>query len=65
MTKHLLLILILFTSSYSFCQTLTAPEAEGVYGGQILDIESWSFDAYSVFVAISTESANSIFIAKA
>lgn len=65
MTKHLLLILILFTSSYSFCQTLTAPEAEGVYGGQILDIESWSFDADSVYVAISTESANSIFIAKA
>ena len=65
MIKHLLLIFILFISSYSFAQTLTAPEAEGVYGGQILDIESWSFDSDSVYVAISTESANSIFIAKA
>ena len=65
MIKHLLLIFILFISSYSFAQTLTAPEAEGVYGGQILDIESWSFASDSVYVAISTESANSIFIAKA
>jgi hypothetical protein len=45
-------------------QTLSAPVAEGVYGGQILDIESWKFHADSVYVTISTQSPNSIFIAK-
>ena len=54
----------LFSTKVTIAQTLTAPEAEGVYGGQILDIESWKFDSDSVYVVISTQSPNSIFIAK-
>ena len=54
----------LFSTKATIAQSLTAPEAEGVYGGQILDIESWKFDTDSVYVVISTQSPNSIFIAK-
>lgn len=49
----------------TFSQTLSTPIPEGVYGGQILDIESWEFDTDSIYVVVSTESPNSIFIAKA
>ena len=59
-----LLTCFLFLSNNNIAQTLTAPEAEGVYGGQILDIESWEFDTDSVYVVISTESPNSIFVGK-
>ena len=54
----------LFLINKTISQTLTAPRAEGVYGGQILDIESWEFKTDSVYVTISTQSPNSIFIAK-
>ena len=55
---------LFFLPKHISAQTLTAPVAEGVYGGQILDIESWEFDTDSVYVLISTESPNSIFIGK-
>ena len=57
-------IALFFLSSNIISQTLTTPVAEGVYGGQILDIESWEFDIDSVYVVVSTQSPNSIFIAK-
>tara|TARA_Y100000589_G_scaffold134689_1_gene128877 strand:- start:4645 stop:7032 length:2388 start_codon:yes stop_codon:yes gene_type:complete len=57
-------ISLFFLSSNVISQTLTTPVAEGVYGGQILDIESWEFDTDSVYVTISTQSPNSIFIGK-
>ena len=59
------LIIFLLKLVYTNAQTLSTSEAEGVYGGQILDIESWSFDPESVYVVISTESPNSLFVAKA
>jgi len=58
------LLSLFFLSINAISQTLTTPVAEGVYGGQILDIESWEFDTDSVYVAISTQSPNSIFIGK-
>ena len=62
----LLLSTCVFSSTLTVSsQTLSTPVAEGVYGGQILDIESWEFDTDSIYVAISTESPNSIFLAKA
>ena len=64
--SQLLLSTCMLSSTLTVCsQTLSTPIAEGVYGGQILDIESWEFDTDSVYVAISTESPNSIFLAKA
>ena len=57
-------ITISLLTGNAISQTLTTPVAEGVYGGQILDIESWEFDTDSVYVTISTQSPNSIFIAK-
>ena len=57
-------IALFFLSSNIISQTLNTPVAEGVYGGQILDIESWEFDTDSVYVTISTQSPNSIFIGK-
>ena len=63
--SQLLLSTCMLSSTLTVCsQTLSTPVAEGVYGGQILDIESWKFDTDSVYVAISTESPNSIFLAK-
>lgn len=63
-TSIALFFCFLFLIKKTISQTLTAPEAEGVYGGQILDIESWEFDTDSVYVVISAQSPNSIFIAK-
>lgn len=63
-TSIALFFCFLFLSTEIISQTLTAPEAEGVYGGQILDVESWKFDTDSVYVVISAQSPNSIFIAK-
>lgn len=60
----ILFFCFIFSNKVTFSQTLTAPEAEGVYGGQVLDIESWEFDTDSVYVVISTQSPNSIFIGK-
>ena len=68
MKTNYIFYLLLFFSLASKCawsQTLTAPVAEGVYGGQIMDIETWSFDTDSVYVLISTQSANSVFYSKA
>jgi len=56
--------LLLFFSNFINAQTLTAPVPQEVYGGTIGDIETWAFDPDSVYVIISTESANSIFYAK-
>ncbi len=64
LSSIIILISLFFLSNNLISQTLTTPEAEGVYGGQILDIESWEFDSDSIYVAISTESPNSIFIGK-
>jgi len=47
------------------CQTLTPAIAQGVYGGTVLDIVNWQFDPDSIYIAVSTESSNSIFISKA
>lgn len=45
-------------------QNLSAPQAQGVFGGQVMDIESWDLPGDSVGVIFSTESPNSIFIGK-
>ena len=58
------LIVLLITHSFN-AQTLTAPVPQEVYGGTIGDIETWAFSADSVYVVVATESANSIFYAKA
>ncbi len=44
-------------------QTLTAPQAEGIYGGRIHGISAMSLGADSTRLVVSTESANSLFYA--
>ncbi|MBT7134678.1 MAG: hypothetical protein HN890_00545, partial [Polaribacter sp.] len=65
LTSIITCFFLAFSTLKSNSQTLSTPIAEGVYGGQILDIESWEFDTDSIYVVLSTESPNSIFIAKA
>ena len=65
MKKINIFILLLSFFNYSVAQTLSAPVPQEVYGGTIGDIEAWSFHPDSVYVVISTESANSIFYSKA
>ena len=67
--KHRFLMTLLLINTFSYsttqAQTLSAPVAEDVFGGTVLDVESWQFDSDSVYVAVSTESPNSIFVGKA
>jgi len=65
LTSIIACVFLAFSTLKSNAQTLSTPIAEGVCGGQILDIESWEFDTDSIYVVLSTESPNSIFIAKA
>ncbi|MGB0177366.1 MAG: hypothetical protein ACPF9D_09375, partial [Owenweeksia sp.] len=44
-------------------QTLTAPQAEGIYGGRLHGITGMSLNADSTRLVIATESANSLFYA--
>lgn len=63
--KIRLLIGLLLTGSALWAQSLSAPIAEGVYGGQVGDFESWAFSSDSIYVVCSTQSPNSLFYAKA
>lgn len=65
MIKKLILSFSFFTAFNSYAQVLSAPTTEGIYGGTVKDIATWSFHADSVYVVVSTESPNSIFYAKA
>ncbi len=65
MKKIIPLIFTLFCSLNSSGQGLSAPVAEGVYGGLAGDIETWSFHSDSIYCVVSTFSPNSIFWAKA
>jgi len=64
--KKIYILFTLFCLSH-FCnaQTLSAPVPQQIYGGTVGDIEVWSFDPDSVYLVISTESANSLFYSKA
>lgn len=59
-----LLLLFSFITIAAQAQ-ISAPIAEDVFGGQIGDIAVWQFDSDSVYVAITTDSPNSIFYASA
>lgn len=48
---------------YSNSQSLTAPVAEGVYGGRVHAIDAYALGADSTRIIISTESANTLFYA--
>ena len=63
--KKYVLLSLLFTllQSELSSQTLTAPTAEGVYGGRVHAIEAYSLNADSTRIVISTESANTLFYA--
>jgi len=63
--KKNLLPLFFILSYISHGQNLTAPVAEGVFGGLVGDFETWSFSADSIYVVTSTFSPNSLFWAKA
>ena len=64
--KYLSSFFLCFLISFQInAQSLTAAVAQEVYGGTVGDIETWSFDADSVYVVVSTESPNSIFFSKA
>ena len=65
MKKITSLLVLIFSIGQIHAQGLTAPVAEGVYGGLVGDIESWAFDSDSVYCVVSTYSPNSIFWAKA
>ena len=64
MHKPLFLFLIFLSLGVS-AQNLSAPVAEGVFGGQVGDFETWAFSADSIYVVSSTYSPNSLFWAKA
>tara|TARA_R110002072_G_scaffold242220_2_gene400976 strand:+ start:59 stop:2458 length:2400 start_codon:yes stop_codon:yes gene_type:complete len=48
---------------FAISQSLTAPVAEGVYGGRVHAIDAYALGADSTRIVISTESANSLFYA--
>lgn len=56
---------ILLTSFSGNTQTLLPAIAQGVYGGTVKDIVNWKVGSDSIYIAVSTESSNSIFISKA
>lgn len=61
-----LLLTLLMANAFAVCsQTLTPAIAQGVYGGTVIDVVNWSFNPDSIYIAVSTESTNSIFISKA
>jgi hypothetical protein len=61
----LLLFLIGGLSLSSQAQTLSAPTTENVFGGTVQDIEVFAFHPDSICVVLASQSANSIFFAKA
>lgn len=64
MRKLIPLILIIFsTTPLLQSQSLTAPIAEGVYGGRVHAIAAYALGPDSTRVIISTESANTLFYA--
>lgn len=64
MRKNIPLLLTLYLVPFLIqSQSLTAPVAEGVYGGRIHAIEAYALGADSTRIVISTESANSLFYA--
>jgi hypothetical protein len=46
-------------------QSLTAPVAEGVFGGQVGDFDTWAYGSDSIYIVCATQSTNSLFWAKA
>lgn len=46
-------------------QGLTAPVAEGVFGGQVGDFETWAYGTDSIYLVCATQSPNSLFWTKA
>ncbi len=52
-------ILLMALATHS--ESLTAPVAQGVYGGTVEDIEVYQTHADSVCLVISTRSPNSLF----
>lgn len=64
MIKRLFFLLIL-TISQLQAQNLSAPVAEGVFGGQVGDFETWAYGSDSIYIVCSTQSPNSLFWAKA
>jgi len=63
--KIRLLVGLILSGSSLWAQGLSAPVAEGVYGGQVGDFESWAFSSDSIYLVCSTQSPNSLFYAKA
>lgn len=58
-----LLIAISFIPISTQAQSLTAPVAEGVYGGRVLAIDAYALGMDSTRIIISTESSNTLFYA--
>lgn len=65
MTRFFTLLVSYLILSQTQAQGLSAPVAEGVYGGQLGDFETWAFSSDSIYCVVSTDSPNSIFWAKA
>lgn len=63
--RKILSVPLIFLSLGLSAQNLSAPTAEGVFGGQVGDFETWSFSSDSIYVVTATYSPNSLFWAKA
>lgn len=63
MKKSLVLFWTMLAYQSLIAQSLTAPQAQGVWGGRILDISAIPIHADTTRVFVSTESANTAFFA--
>lgn len=63
MKKSLVLFWTLLAYQSIMAQSLTAPQAQGVWGGRILDVSAIPIHADTTRVFVSTESANTAFFA--
>lgn len=63
--KYKLIGLLFSLSPTLFSQSLSAPVAEGVFGGQVGDFETWHYNSDTTYLICATQSPNSLFWAKA
>ncbi len=59
--RRLLLVLILFLTTFQVKAQLGAPDVEAVYGGRISWMQAAALDSVTTRIFIATESANSLF----
>jgi len=59
--RRILLVLILFLTTFQLKAQLGAPDVEAVYGGRISWMQATALDSQTTRIFIATESANSLF----